>query len=406
MAAFHYKAAGADGKLIEGQIDAADRDAAARSLLAQGSTPIAIDDARPGARSTSGRRRAGGNGRVSGPAIDYFTLELATLLRAGLPLGQALDTVAETNDDDALSARVTAINKAVRSGQPLSDALQTAGPEFDAFYVNMVKAGESGGALAVALERLADFRQRRRETAQAIVSALLYPAILLTLALVAVAVLLAFVVPQFTQMFADVGRDLPLLTRIVAGAGELVANWWWLMLILLGGAAYALHRDWQTPQGRARWDAWLLGLWLIGPLLRKLETGRFARTLATLLENGVTLVPALQIAREIIGNTVLVGVLELATRRVREGAGLADALAETRELPPLAIKLIGVGEQSGQLAPMLTQVAEIYERDVQVAMKRLFTLAEPVIIITIALLITVIILSVVLVIIESNNLVF
>jgi general secretion pathway protein F len=207
-------------------------------------------------------------------------------------------------------------------------------------------------------------------------------------------------------MFADVGRELPLLTRIVAGTGELVSNWWWLMLILLGGAAYALRRDWQTPQGRARWDAWLLGLWLIGPLLRKLETGRFTRTLATLLENGVTLVPALQIAREIIGNTVLIGVLELATRRVREGAGLADALAETRELPPLAIKLIGVGEQSGRLAPMLTQVAEIYERDVQVAMKRLFTLAEPVIIITIALLITVIILSVVLVIIESNNLVF
>jgi general secretion pathway protein F len=270
----------------------------------------------------------------------------------------------------------------------------------------MVRAGESGGALAVALERLADFRQRRRETSQAIVSALLYPSILLVLALVAVAVLLAFVVPQFTQMFADVGRELPLLTRIVAGAGQLVSQWWWLILMLLGAAVYALHRDWQSPSGRARWDAWLLRRWLVGALLRKLETGRFARTLATLLDNGVSLVPALDIAREIVGNRVLAGVIEQATRRVREGSGLADALGVSRELPPLAVKLIGVGEQSGELGQMLRQVADIYERDVQIAMKRLFTLAEPVIIITIALLITVIILSVVLVIIESNNLVF
>jgi len=407
VAAFRYKAANADGKLIEGLIDADDRDGAAQLLLAQGSTPIRIDGAGTATPTAAGvARRTGSGKRASGPAIDYFTLELATLLRAGLPLGQALDTVADTSDDSVIADRVAAVNDAVRSGQPLSRALHDAGPEFDAFYCNMIRAGESGGALAVALERLADFRQRRRETSQAIVSALLYPSILLTLALVAVAVLLAFVVPQFTQMFADVGRDLPLLTRIVAGAGDLVANWWWLILMMLAAGAYALHRDWQRPEGRARWDAWLLGLWLVGPLLRKLETARFARTLATLLENGVALVPALQIAREIVGNTVLLGVVEQATRRVREGAGLADALAARRELPTLALKLIGVGEQSGQLAPMLTKVADIYDRDVQVAMKRLFTLAEPAIIITIALLITVIILSIVLVIIESNNLVF
>jgi general secretion pathway protein F len=406
MTAFRYKAASADGKLIEGMIDADDRDGAARSLLAQGSTPISIDAAGTATRTATVAGAPGSGKRASGAAIDYFTLELATLLRAGLPLGQALDTVAQTSDDPVISRRIGAVNEAVRSGQPLSQALQAAGPEFDAFYCNMVRAGESGGALSVALERLADFRQRRRETHQSIVSALLYPGILLALALVAVAVLLAFVVPQFTQMFADVGRDLPLLTRIVAGAGDVVANWWWLILLLSGGIGYALYRDWQRPQGRARWDAWLLGLWLVGPLLRKLETARFARTLGTLLENGVSLVPALQIAREIISNTVLVQVVEQATRRVREGAGLADALAAGRELPTLALKLIGVGEQSGQLTQMLTQVADIYDRDVQVAMKRLFTLAEPAIIITIAVLITVIILSIVLVIIESNNLVF
>jgi general secretion pathway protein F len=223
---------------------------------------------------------------------------------------------------------------------------------------------------------------------------------------VAVAVLLAFVVPQFTQMFADVGRDLPLLTRIVAGTGQLVADWWWLILLLSAGAAYLVYRDWQTPVGRARRDDWLLRLWLVGPLIRKLQAGRFARTLATLLDNGVALVPALEIAREIVGNTQIATALEQTTRRVREGAGLAGPLAETGAFPPLAVKLIGIGEQAGKLTDMLAQLADIYDRDVQTAMKRLFTLAEPVIIITIALLITVIILSVVLVIIESNNLVF
>jgi general secretion pathway protein F len=406
MATFSYKAANADGRLIEGTIDALDRDGAARTLLAKGSTPITIEAARKATATPATKRKSGGGQRASGQAVDYFTLELATLLNAGLPLGQALETVGDTTDDPALSERVNAINTAVRGGQSLSQALQAAGPEFDPFYCNMVRAGESGGALGVALERLADFRQRRRETSQAIVSALIYPAILLGLALVAVAVLLAFVVPQFTQMFADVGRDLPLLTRIVAGAGDLVADWWWLMLLVIGAIGYALHRDWKTPAGRARWDAGLLRLWLVGPMLRKLETGRFTRTLGTLLENGVPLVSALDISREIVSNTQLAAAVDQATRRVREGSSLSAALSESQELPSLALKLIGVGEQSGQLNTMLQQVAEIYERDVQVAMKRLFTLAEPVIIITIALVITVIILSVVLVIIESNNLVF
>ena len=406
MAAFRYKAAGADGRLIEGSIDAADRDSAARALQAQGNIPISIDEARhPRGIAPRADRPVRGR-RVSATAIDYFTLELSTLLRAGLPLGQALETLAETADDPLLTERTSAINSAVRSGQSLSQALEAAGPEFDTFYCNMVRAGEQGGALAVALDRLAAFRQRRRETSQAIVSALLYPAILLLLALVAVAVLLAFVVPQFTEMFADVGRELPLLTRIVAGAGALVANWWWLLLLIAGGAFYALRRDWQSPRGRARWDARLLRLWLVGPLIQKLQAGRFARTLATLLDNGVPLVSALDIAREIVGNTQIADALAQATQRVREGAGLAGPLAETGLFPPLAVKLVGVGEQAGRLNEMLLQLADIYDRDVQTALKRLFTLAEPVIIITIALLITVIILSVVLVIIESNNLVF
>jgi len=406
MPIYRFKAARQDGQLIEGQIEAADREGAARSLQQQGSVPIRIDDARPQAARTPAGRSAGRPRRTGSADIDLFTLELATLLRAGLPLAPALETLAGLADNPAMAAIAAAVNKEVRAGKPLSTALEQADPAFDRFYCNMVRAGESSGALDIALERLAAFRANRRELRQALTSALIYPAILLVLALIAVAVLLAFVVPQFTQLFAEAGRELPLLTRIVAGAGELVTHWWWLMLLGLAGAAWWLRRDWADPAGRARWDARLMRLPLVGGLIRKLHTARFTRTLSTLLLNGVNLLPALEIAKEIVGNAVMAQALTTVTRRVREGEGLARPLAEAQVLPPLATQLIRLGETSGKLEQLTAQVADIYERDVQTALKRLLTLAEPIIIIGIALLVTLIILSVVLMILESNNLAF
>ncbi|MCB1801371.1 MAG: type II secretion system F family protein [Gammaproteobacteria bacterium] len=406
MAVFQYKAAGNDGHVMEGRLQAGDRDDAARILLGQGKVPLQIEEAGERIATDTRQRATTGDRRASPKAIDYFTLELATLLRAGLPLGQALETLTDTSEDPAVADRARQINDSVRSGKSLSAALADSGPEFDSFYCNMVRAGESGGALGLALERLAAFRRHRRETQQAIVSALLYPAILLVLAIVAVMVLLAFVVPQFTQMFAEAGRELPLLTRIVAGTGQFITHWWWLLVILAAVGAVLIRRDWQSPAGRLRWDGRLLRLPLIGTLIRKLQAARFARTLATLLENGVHLLSAIEIAKEIVGNAVIANALTQVARQVREGAGLAGPLAESAVLPALAVRLIGLGEKTGRLEYMLAQVAEIYDRDVETSLKRLFTLAEPAIIIVIALLITVIILSVVLVILESNNLAF
>lgn len=406
MPLFRYKAATNEGRVIEGQIEAADRDTAARNLQIQGKIPIQIDSTgtEPVAPALGSVRW--GSTRVSSTDIDLFTIELATLLRAGLSLGQALETLTGLADKPAMTKITGEINTAVRGGKPLSAALELADPGFDRFYRNMVRAGESSGALDIALERLADYRNNRRELRQALTSALLYPAILLVLALVAVAVMLAFVVPQFTQMFSEAGRELPLLTRIVAGAGELVTGWWWLILLGLGITGWWLRRDWNDPAGRARWDKRLLRLPMVGPLIRKLQTARFSRTLSTLLASGTHLLPALDIAREIVGNAVMAQALGHVTQRVREGEGLAAPLAEANILPPLATRLIRLGETSGKMEPLLTQVADIYERDVQATLKRLLTLAEPVIIITIALLVSVIILSVILMVLESNNLAF
>jgi len=403
---FRYKAASGDGRVSEGHIEAMDRESAARTLQSQGKIPIQIDRTGPEPVTPVRDSRRWQSPKASSADIDLFTLELATLLRAGLPLGQALETLTGLADRPAMAKIAGEVNTAVRGGKILSAALEQADPGFDRFYLNMVRAGESSGALDAALDRLADFRANRREMRQALISALLYPAILLVLALVAVAVLLAFVVPQFTQMFAEAGRDLPLLTRIVAGAGELLTGWWWLMLLLLGAGAWWLRRDWSDPAGRRRWDARLLRVPLVGTLIRKLQTARFSRTLSTLLGSGATLVPALDIAREIVSNAVMAQALGQVAQQVREGEGLAKPLADAGILPTLANQLIRIGETSGKLEHLLAQVADIYERDVQTSLKRLLTLAEPVIIITIALLITVIILSVVLMVLESNNLAF
>jgi general secretion pathway protein F len=414
MPEFRFKAAGSDGQVIEGSIEAADRDGAARALQAQGRVPLRIDTATAGVTTAKAAQATvatagaapGGRGRFDSNAVDYFTLELATLLRAELPLGEALQTLADTAENPAMAARAALVHQSIRGGKALSEALADSGPEFDSFYCSMVRAGETGGALGLALEGLAGFRRRRREMRQALVSALLYPAILLVMAILAIIVLLAFVVPQFTQMFADAGHQLPLLTRIVAGLGDVVTNWWWLIVGVLAGAAFLVQRSWQTAAGRARRDGLLLRLPVVGGLTRKILAARFARTLATLLNNGVHLLPALDIASEIVNNATFVDALQTVRKRVREGAGLAGPLAESGVLPPLAVRLVRIGESSGRLEFMLMQLAEIYENDSQAALKRLFTLAEPIIIIVIALLVSIIILSVVLVILESNNLAF
>jgi len=406
MQSYRYKAANPDGQVVEGLLKAADRESVARQLLAQGRTPLHIADDTGGQAESTPVRREKPKRSAGRAVIDHFTLELSTLLRAGLPLGQALDTLIELADSDEMADLAGRVNREVRAGHSLSESLEKAHPAFAGFYCNMVRAGESSGALDLALARLAEFRSNQHALKQSLMSALLYPAILLVLALVAVAVLLAFVVPQFTQMFADAGRELPLLTRIVATTGEMVTQWWWLGLLVIFGTGWWLRRDWRTQAGRLRWDERLLRLPLAGDLARKLATARFSRTLATLLENGVNLVPGLEIARQVAGNSIIAQRLGMATRRVREGAGLGAALAESQALPTLAQQLIRLGEKTGNLEPMLGQIAEIYERDVQTSMKRLLTLAEPAIIVTIALMITVIILSVVLMILESNDLAF
>jgi general secretion pathway protein F len=407
MPLFDYKVAGPDGSISNGSAESSDADSLARRLQAEGNTPLIIQ---PSRRSHDGSRPGLltrlQSQRVTRQDLDFITLELATLLRAGLPLARALDTLKRLSDREPVAELIDGLANDIRGGAALSDALDKRPALFDRFYRNMVRAGEAAGALDLTLERLADFRRRSRALRETLISALIYPIILVVLALAALTVMLTVVVPRFTSLFADAGRELPWLTQVVVNAGDFVQHWWWLLLALAAATFYAMRLQWQQDAGRQRIEAWLLAAPVLGKLLRGIEAARFTRTLGTLLHSGVTLLTAMDIAKEVINNTLIGQGIAGVARRIRQGEGLATPLAEADVLPAITTQLLKVGEETGRLEFMLEELADIHEQEVQTTLKRLLALAEPVIILLIALFITVIILAIVMAVIESNNLVF
>jgi general secretion pathway protein F len=398
---FSYKAADATGALIEGEMEARSPEALAEHLHAQGYLPIAVEEALPAA---GGGWFGFGRARVSDDDIAMMTRELATLLRAGLPLDRALEIVINLATREEVAAILAAVRQDVRGGASLHAALEAQKGVFSRFYLNMVRAGEAGGALGVVMDRLSDFMARAKELRETVKSALVYPTILVLVAVISVMVLLIFVVPQFTQMFEESGKALPLPTQIVVATGEFVRAWWWA---LLGGALllYAfMKRQLADPDSRYRWDERILALPLIGELVARIEMARFSRTLGTLLDNGVSLLRALSIVRETLGNSVMAERLDEVALKLREGRGLGAALLEAEVFPRLGVHMVMVGEETGRLSAMLIQVADIFDREVQAAVKRTLSLLEPVLILGLGLVIGAIIMSILVAILSVNEL--
>ena len=294
----------------------------------------------------------------------------------------------------------------VRGGADLSRAMERHPRVFSRFYLNMVRAGEASGALALALGRLAEFTRRGQELRDTLVSALIYPLILVVFAIVSVMVIVGTVIPRVSAMFDEAGAELPIATQIVVGAGAFVHDYWWaLTAIGLGGFFYA-RSLWLAPATRARIDRRLLAIPFAGELIAKHEAARFSRTLGTLLQNGIPLLDAIAIAKEVVGNQAMgQGIARVATS-VRGGQGLSRPLMKAGVFPRLSVHLLQVGEQTGQLEQMLLQVAEIYERDVQLAIKRLVDMLGPVLILVLGVLIAGIILSMLAAILSINELAF
>ena len=399
MALYRYRAVNAVGDVAAGELDAANEAEIVERLRDQGMMPMRVEAA-VGERSVAERKDKRSSifapRRVTRDHVLALTRELATLLRAGLPLDRALEILIGLAPAPPVARLLQTIRDDVRGGKALSQALDVHREVFSRFYVNIVRAGEAGGALGAVLQRLADTMERNKELRESVKSALIYPTILIGVAVTSVMVLLIFVVPQFQQTFSQAGKALPLPTEIVIILGTGLRKYWWLLLLSVFALTWLVRRRLKRPEVRFRHDARMLRAPLLGDLLAKVEVARFARTLATLLGNGVTLLAGLSIVKETMTNSVLAQALEGVVTRLREGKGFGRPLAETGLYPKLATQMILVGEESGRLEEMLNRVADVYDREVQMAVKRFLSVLEPMLILGLAVVIGGIVFSILL----------
>lgn len=405
MPRFRCKAVSAAGATVEMVVEAADRAAAVDQVRAKGHLPVRVEEERAGSLMAWLNRDVGRGRAVGVTEAAVLLRELATLVRAGLPLDQALELLAGHGSKPAVRLLIADVLKKVRAGSALADAMAQQGRAFDRFTIGMVRAGEASGALETVLMRTADTMERAQKAKSDLRSALIYPAILLTTAMASVGVIVTVVIPSFREIFEEAGYQLPLATRIVVAIGSAAETFWWLPIALALGFWLFAVRARQTPEGRKAWDRRMLRLPVIGQLLAKSETSRFSFALSMLLGNGVSMLPALEIVRGTLGNAALASAVEDVSRHVKAGRGLAGPLDDTHLFPPLAMRLIRIGEESGRLEDMLAHVAAAYEREVQQDIQRGMTILGPTITVLIALLIGGIIVSILVPMFSIQNLV-
>jgi general secretion pathway protein F len=400
MPLFQYKAVSVAGETQEGVLEAVSHAGVMGHIKSLGLIPIravevgAVNGLQTQATPTQKSRGLFAAKRISQTDLAITTRELATLIKAGLPLDRSLEILINLADRDVQRELMQAIRNDVRGGAALSKALEAHRDVFSRFYINMVKAGEAGGALGGVLMRLADYMESAKELRETVVSSLIYPVILMCVAALSVGILLMFVVPQFKQIFDQAGKTLPLITDIVLTVGLFLRGQWPIVLAGILFVLWLLSRSWAHPVSRAGWDKRLLGWPVIGGLLARVEMAKFARSLATLLQNGVPLLAGLSILKDTLGNAVFRGAVEVVSRELKEGRGMSKPMLETGVFPKLAVQMIAVGEETGRLDEMLVEVSDVYDREVATAIKRALALIQPAMIIGLAMAIGVIIFAI------------
>lgn len=386
---FHYRAVSDAGELLQGEMEAASVEEVIARLQDQGHTPL---EAKPANEAASGSGLAAlfKRGPFTGDQLAQFTHQLATLLGAGQPLDRALGILLDLPEGERAKQLIERVRDRVRGGTPLSQALDEEHGVFPKLYISLVRAGEAGGSLEDTLRRLADYLERSQQLRGSIVNALIYPAFLMVGVFGSLVLLLAYVVPQFVPIFEDMQVPIPWITQAVLALGNLLQSWWWLILIVLIGGISMWRARLRDPVARMAWHARLLQMRLVGPLLLKVETARIARTLGTLLKNGVPLLSALTIARQVTSNRALDEALAHAAEQVKGGSGLSLALAQSQRFPRLALQMVQVGEEAGQLDTMLLKVADTFELESKRAIDRLLAALVPALTIVMTILVAII----------------
>lgn len=399
MALFYYRALARDGKTVDGTLEAAGQEFASRQLRARGLTLLTLQPEVAGSALARSRGRP-----PSRRDVLSMTSELAVLLRAGLPLDRSLKVLIEMAVVPSMGALLSDVLKAVKDGKPLSLALEPYADLFGRFYLSMVRSGEASGEMPAVLDRLVGHLEEARANRDSVLSALLYPAILLLVAVLSVVVMLAFVVPQFESLFNDLGDSLPALTRAVIASADFIQAWFWALVFVTGAGVFWLRAWLRSDAGRQRWHRRLLSIPLLGNIVFEFEMARFSRTLGTLLGNGVPLLGAITIAIETVGNVVLAAALRKLPAAVKGGQRISVTLAGSERFTPMVIQMIRVGEESGALDKMMLELARVFDDHVQAGVKRSLTLLEPVLILTMGAIIAVIIIAILMGILSVNNL--
>ncbi len=416
---YAYKALTSDGKMLNGSMSADDEQSVALLLQRQGLVPLRIwaSNGTSGSEPTGeGRQRIffrglmgkgflpAMQGRPGSKELIMFAENLSVLLRAGIPLNKSLSVLTELVEKRRFQEIIGNVSDRIREGSSLWQALQAQEGAFPEVFINMVKAGEAGGVLDVVLERVAEYLTGVQELKDYLISAMIYPVILGVTALGSIVVMLTVVMPRFAQIFADLGVAMPLATQVLLACGTFFQEYWFLLLLGAACAALALRALVRSESGGQRWDAIKLRLPMIGSIHKKIEISRFARTLGTLLGSGVSILSAMNIVQGVLMNRVLRSSMKEVYNDLKQGRMLSAALQRSEVVPPLAVHLLGVGEETGNMEDMLRKLAEIYDKDLRSAIKAFTSVFEPVVILTMGLVIGMMVVSMLLAIFSVNEL--
>jgi type IV pilus assembly protein PilC len=360
------------GEVRSGEMEAAD-DVAVKSRLSQmGLEPVKVKR-----KPREFNLRIPGLARVTTKDILVFTRQFSVMIDAGLPLVQGLEIISTQADNPEFRRVLMDVKSQVESGKTFADALGTHPEAFDELFVQLVHAGETGGILDTILQRLGAYIEKNEKLKRRVKGAMVYPSIVLVVAVVVTVVLLMFVTPTFEKMFKDFGGAMPGPTQFLIDVSHFMTNYWYILF----GAPVALFLLWKawvrTPRGRDLWDAFVLKLPVFGPLVRKISVARFTRTLGTMLSSGVPILEALNIVAKSAGNKQVEKAILLVRRRIEEGKNMAGPLAETKVFPPMVVQMIGVGEATGAMDQMLNKIADFYDDEVDVAVAALTSMIEP-----------------------------
>ena len=397
MAVFSYKATTVQGEIIEGFIEAADETSAIERLKNTGIIPLKITSPKESIQKKFSLKSTKGD-------LLTFTTELSALLGAGLPLDRCLNILADISESKEMKGVIQSILRAIREGSSFSDALQKHPGIFPKIYINMVRAGEAGGVLDVVLDKLNEFLESSKALKDHVLSVMIYPTILMLTGGVSIIILLTFVLPKFSVIFAELGGSLPLPTKILLAFSNVLKSYWWIVFSAIIAGWISFKSYIRSDAGKYKWDSFKLKI--MGDVIKKLETARFCRTLGTLLKSGVPLLQALNNARDVINNRVIAASIDTVSKGAKEGKGIAAPLSGTKVFPELALSMIKVGEETGQLDTMLMKVAFTYEKSLGVAIKRFVNLLEPVMILTMGIIIGFIVISMLLAIFSITELPF